>query len=150
MPGRVVGRPVFDVRAGPVRSGVMLGALLVEADMLRARAVRRGWEVHMQPRLDGRQLLDLALGGLSVGSDMLRSRYVFRRWRLRVLQRLGRRELLHLREEPVRADDVRRGLLTDPHMRPPWKVLRRRTVLMFGQLELAKLLCLFAWPLRGL
>ena len=111
----------------------MLGALLVEADMLRARAVRRGWEVHMQPRLDGRQLLDLALGGLSVRSGMLRSRYVFRRWRLRVLQRLGRRELLHLREEPVRADDVRRGVLTDPHMRRARAMHGARRVLMPGR-----------------
>jgi hypothetical protein len=57
--------------------------------------------------------------------------------------------LFYLCEEPVRADDVRRGVLADPHMHPPWKVLRRRTVPLCGQLELTKLLCLFAWPLRS-
>jgi hypothetical protein len=47
MPGRVVGRPLLDLRGGPVWIGVMLGALLVEADMLRARAVHRRRRLQM-------------------------------------------------------------------------------------------------------
>ena len=74
----------------------MLRKLLPEADMLRTRAVRRGWKVHMQPRLDGRQLL-------------------------------------HLCEEPVRADDVRRGVLSDPHMRRARAMHGARRVLMPGR-----------------
>jgi hypothetical protein len=65
-----------------------------------------------------------------------------------MLRGLGGRQLLHLREEPVRADDVRRGVLADPHMRRARAMHGARRVLMPGRVVGRPLLDVRGGPVR--
>ena len=69
-------------------------------------------------------------GAVLRSADLLRAWTVPWRQQLRVLRGLVGRQLLHLREEPVRANNVRRDVLADPRMHRARAVHWTRRVLM--------------------